>query len=32
MNEMRYERFREGWATADDPIIKYFVQVGGMTT
>jgi hypothetical protein len=26
---MRYERFREGWATADDPIIKYFLLSWG---
>ena len=25
MHEMRCERFREGWATADDPITKYFL-------
>ena len=25
MHEMRCERFREGWATADDPIITDFL-------
>jgi hypothetical protein len=29
MHEMRCKRFREGWATADDPIIKDFLLSWG---